>query len=84
MRGLGEPGAVLSCRDDDLKVPARVQDRLGEELVSTVREVADSDQVTVPVVGQLVADGLVDEPFGGGRESAVPGDRYPHQFARVV
>ena len=58
---------------------------LGGDLVCSVSKGAHADKVIAsPGPGELAADGLVDQVLGRGWQLAVPGDRDPHQVARLV
>ena len=81
---MGQPVAVLSCRDDDFELPACIEDGLGEELVCPIGEDAHANKVTSCVGCELLADRCVNEPLGGGGEPPVASDRDAHQVARVA
>src|SRR5580700_1679310 len=83
MGRFGQAVAVAGGRNDDLQLSAQVQDGAGEDLVGSISKDAHADQVIVGHgLGELVADGLVDQALGGIWQAPVSRNRYAHNLPR--
>jgi hypothetical protein len=77
MGNFGQAVPVLGRRDDHFEPPACVQDRAGEDLVRSFREVAQADKITLGRVGEMASDVTVNEALGRSREAPAPGSFLP-------